>query len=53
VIAAVGSVIVTVPETVLEESGEFAVTEEMPGAGYKELIYVAICEVVSLTEDPA
>jgi hypothetical protein len=37
-----GRLIETAPETVVDVSGEFAVTDEMPGAGYCELMYVPI-----------
>jgi hypothetical protein len=47
-----GKEIVTAPETVLDVSGEVAVTDEMPGAGYWALIYVPIWATVSLTEEP-
>jgi hypothetical protein len=48
----VGSVMVTAPETVLDVSGELAVTDEIPGAGYVVATYVPIWAVVSLTEVP-
>jgi hypothetical protein len=50
---AVGSLIVTAPVTVVDVSGELAVTDEMPGAGYVVPTYVPIWATVIFTEDPA
>ena len=52
VMLCVGRFIVTAPEIVVDVSGELAVTDEMPGAGYVEATYAPICAVVILTEAP-